>query len=496
MRIRHFLPRLLVLSCAVSVLMSVGSTASAAAPDDPGTEKGTLAAASTEIDRSGYTDGSVYENEPAGVDIVKIGLRYGDNAVSSAYIANPSGEGFLVGFYDGDRVFHQLSSCDEASVVVSRSTNWHILIDGGYDNFYDARLAALSYGGFAAFIDGEYRVLYGSFGSRDAAERKRDQFRLKGEAYFAGESALVLSASKPVLLLDDAGGFALMPEAAAGKARFLFEGNGYYGGVRFTPWGDNGINVVNYLELEDYVKGVIPYEMSASWPYEALKAQAICARTYVVFNQNAYEEYDFDLTDDTESQVYRGYTEATETTDRAVDETAGLYVRYEGKICNIYYFASSGGASEDGKNVFGVNEPYLSGKIDPFEDAVDYNIKDWTSYRGGSDMAWQLSREGYTIGTVTELIPEYSANGNVIAMTYCDENRNRLRLEGRDCYSLIRLNNCRFTVSYDGYSFRFTGDGWGHNCGMSQWGANAMAGVYGYDCEDIIRFYFTGAYIA
>ena len=110
-------------------------------------------------------------------------------------------------------------------------------------------------------------------------------------------------------------------------------------------------------------------------------------------------------------------------------------------------------------------------------------------------MARQLNAEGYTIGPVRELVPEYSANGNVIAMTYIDDEENSLRLEGRESYSLIRLNNCRFTVESDGYSFVFRGDGWGHNCGMSQWGANAMASVYGYDCEDIIRFYFTGAYI-
>ncbi len=496
MRKKHFLSRVFSLFCVTFVILSAGSTAVAATPDEPTMEKGTLAASSTYIDKGGYTDGSAYENEAVNVDIVKIGLRYGDDAVSSAYIANPAGEGFLVGFYDEERVFNQLFSCGEAAVTVSRSANWHILLDGSYDTFYNARLAALSYGGFAAFINGEYRVLYGSFSSKDTAESKRDKFRLKGEAYFAGENALILSTTKPVMLLDDVRGFALLPETGTGKARFSFDGNSYYGGVRFTSWGDNGINIVNYLELEDYVKGVIPYEMSASWPYEALKAQAICARTYVVFNQNAYEEYDFDLTDDMESQVYRGYAEANETTDRAVEETAGLYVRYEGKICNIYYFASSGGASEDGKNVFGVNEPYLTGKTDPFEDAVDYNIKNWTIYRSGEDMAWQLSQKGYTIGTVTKLIPEYSVNGNVIAMTYCDDNGVQLRLEGRESYSLIRLNNCRFTVVYDGYTFTFTGDGWGHNCGMSQWGANAMASVYGYNCEDIIRFYFTGAYIA
>lgn len=491
---RHFLPFILIFFAAVILFLPGESAAFAAMPEN-GPEKGILSAASTAIDRSGYTDGSLFENEPANVDIVKIGLRYGDDGVYSASVSNPAGEGFLVGFYDADRQFQQIFSYGGASLTVSGSQNWHILLDGAYPDFAQARISALAYGGFVGYINGEYRVLYGSFGSREAAENRKDLFRLRGQGYSAGESALLLKDSAPIMLFDDPGGFSLLPENSGGKPSFRFDGNSYYGGVSFSAWESGRINVVNYVGLEDYVKGVIPYEMSSSWPYEALKAQAICARTYVVFNQNAYAEYDFDLSDDTESQVYRGYAEANGTTDAAVDETAGLYVRYEGKICDIYYFASSGGASEDGINVFGVNEPYLSGKADPFEDAVDYNIKDWTSYRSGDEMARQLSAEGYTIGTVRELVPEYSANGNVIAMTYIDDQGNSLRLEGRDCYSLIRLNNCRFTVESDGYSFVFHGDGWGHNCGMSQWGANAMASVYGYDCEDIIRFYFTGAYI-
>ena len=90
---------------------------------------------------------------------------------------------------------------------------------------------------------------------------------------------------------------------------------------------------------------------------EALKAQAVCARTYAVYNQNAYEAYCFDLTDNTESQVYRGTTWATERTDAAVDATRGELVRYEGEVCEIYYFAADGGATEDGRYVFDTDRP-------------------------------------------------------------------------------------------------------------------------------------------
>ena len=102
MRKRLFLPIFFISFTAVLLLFSRENAALAAMPED-GPEKGTVAAASTEIDRSIYTDGSVFENEPAKVETVRIGLRYGEDGVYSAWLVNPYGEGFLVGFYDEDR---------------------------------------------------------------------------------------------------------------------------------------------------------------------------------------------------------------------------------------------------------------------------------------------------------------------------------------------------------------------------------------------------------
>ena len=235
--------------------------------------------------------------------------------------------------------------------------------------------------------------------------------------------------------------------------------------------------------------------MSSFWPYEALRAQAVCARTYVVYNLDHYEEYDFDLTGDTESQVYRGVGRATELTDKAVDSTAGLYVRYRGEVCEIYYFASDGGMTEDGKNVFGSEQPYLAGKTDPFEDAVDFTGRDWTVTRDGWELGRRLRVNEVELGTITSLSPLYSELGNVIAVRYRDADGRELTLTGRDSYAFIGMSNCRFTVEREDELFVFSGNGWGHNCGMSQWGARAMAETYGYDCEDIIRFYYTGAYV-
>lgn len=274
-----------------------------------------------------------------------------------------------------------------------------------------------------------------------------------------------------------------------------YGGRQYHGGFCCLI-EENGLSVINYVGLEDYVKGVVPYEMSASWGIEALKAQAVCARTYAVFNQGEYEEFGFDIRDDTYSQVYNGVLEATEETDRAVDETAGELIRYNGEVCEIYYFAADGGATEDGINVFDADRPYLRGKYDHYERLVDFSVKNWTAHRSGAEIGEILREKGYDVGDIARIERIRSRTGNNIALNFFDDEGNSAHVAGRSCYNMLRLNSCRFSIVPVGDGFDFLGHGWGHNCGMSQWGAKAMAEVYGYDYEKIIKFYFTGVYIA
>ena len=281
---------------------------------------------------------------------------------------------------------------------------------------------------------------------------------------------------------------------AAGYA--FYGGNSYLGGFDCFI-NDNGlITVVNCVELEDYVKGVVPYEMAADWPLEALKAQAVCARTYVVYNQDEYSAMGFDITATEESQVYRGTTWATELTDQAVEETTGELVRWQGEVCRVYYSAADGGATEDVCNVFTSDKSYLSGKIDPFEEAIDYPTKEWSIELSREAISFRLHGWGYNVGSIKELTPVYSRSGNVIAIEYEDVSGNKSVVSGRYCYNSLGLYSCHFEVEETEMGYRFTGSGLGHSCGMSQWGAKAMAEVYGYDYQQILRFYFTGAYVA
>ncbi|HEX8719176.1 MAG TPA: SpoIID/LytB domain-containing protein [Pyrinomonadaceae bacterium] len=125
------------------------------------------------------------------------------------------------------------------------------------------------------------------------------------------------------------------------------------------------LTVVNVLSLEDYVRGVVPNELSpGGWPeIEALKAQAVAARTYAVSNLGRFASEGYDLTPDTRSQVYGGLSTEHPLTDRAVLETRGRIITYRGAPINALYTSTCGGRTEDGENIFGgAPVPYLRGR--------------------------------------------------------------------------------------------------------------------------------------
>ncbi len=120
--------------------------------------------------------------------------------------------------------------------------------------------------------------------------------------------------------------------------------NGVYPGDLTLTAADGQLNSILTLSLEDYLLGVLPYEMNEHFPLEALKAQAVCARTYALSRSNAKKSYD--VVDTTDDQVFRGVDETNANAARAVAETAGLVITYNGKLAEGYYSASNGGQTE------------------------------------------------------------------------------------------------------------------------------------------------------
>ncbi|HSK51078.1 MAG TPA: SpoIID/LytB domain-containing protein [Solirubrobacterales bacterium] len=188
---------------------------------------------------------------------------------------------------------------------------------------------------------------------------------------------------------------------AAGRGTIEIAGVGRFRGAFETvpTESDAGsLNVVNALALEQYVKGVMPNEVPASWPVEELKAHSVAVRSIAL--TGGVDGNGFDLYDDTRSQVYEGLESEEARTNEAVKETRGQVVTYNGEVAQTFYSACSGGHTESVVNVFGTAIPYLVGVPDPY----DYHcpLHTWTLRFSGPEISARLG--GYLKGRLKKVV--------------------------------------------------------------------------------------------
>ena len=553
----------------------------------------------------------------SGGEMVRVGLAYGSGALVNANLENNTGygSGYRMGYFDDDLDFVELAWTDEDETQItmvktqntwvngtsySNSDNggdvigcYHVLVESGYRSYEQAAADAQEYrDGFVAWIDGDYQVRAGSYTSRQEAE---DAAQSLGGTV-AGTSSYAVNVTRTgtaEILFQFDGGDALalgvMPDVTgADTVRTWFKGYRYCGGFRYERIGGGDLTVVNIVDLETYIKGVVPYEMSNSWPLEALKVQAVCARSYAYINIHSgkHTSYHFDVCNTTDCQAYYGAGtnsssyQANERTDQAVDETAGEYAWYDGQVIEAFYSSSHGGASESVYNVWGSSleqYPYLCGVEDPYEaDMASKNsYSSWTVSYTSSELAQRLQARGYNASSgIASLTLTYSDLGNVIQVrvTYGNGESNDLKptsirsvfgvssirftvngqsvssgagtsssgggltangsasLDSQGTYTVISgsgslsqagldglyaisgsgsINPAEDTVSsggsgtdtpagtqvtVSGSSYIFQGSGNGHQLGLSQYGARAMA-ERGFTYDEIIEFYYPGTYV-
>ncbi len=411
-----------------------------------------------------------------------------------------------------------------------------------------------------------------SFGSFDASRKF-----VKGTVTTAaGLSSIDVNVKNGVLVVTNPSDNTVLYQAAAataalaimpvdsGTAKSITGTNWnykYYGGFEVTALKSGKMQVINVVNIEDYVKGVVPVEMSASWPLEALKAQAMCARNFVANHLNAHG--DFDVCDTDHCQVYAGTSFATANSDAAVDGTAGKYVLYNDKPCTTFFYSSNGGATESSENVWVTALPYLVAKFDDYEQSVDTGKSNWTFTYTAAEITELLKKNGYEIGTVTSVTPTYTSVGNILSLTFSD-GKTSVTVKKQEAGNILCSSalgkytySQRFTItgssstktglfinsgdnplesifstfatggdggvskvavesgkisvmtgsglqtidSYGsgrpqtGATYVVNGSGWGHNVGMSQYGAKAMAQL-GKTYDEIIKYYFNGVTIA
>lgn len=316
----------------------------------------------------------------------------------------------------------------------------------------------------------------------------------------------------------------------------------------------NAIAVFNYLTLEHYLYGVVPMEMPSSFPLEALKTQAIAARSFALSNMNKHMDNSYNLCDSADCQVYGGYDRETINTNKAVDNTLGIVIKYNGEIINAMYHSNSGGYTEDCENVWGGTIPYLKGVNDEF--SLDAPNANWKTVLTGEDIKNKLNNIGVGIGDIVSIEPmartesgrvtslkimgtkgehtlekdkirqvlgysevksnlfQVSCTGDklenniyvidgTIGKTSSTKSQNIYAINGdekriltsRGMYKRVLTANGHSEIKSEdnsiGNQFVIEGKGYGHGVGMSQWGARNMA-EHGYNYEEILNHYYTG----
>lgn len=256
---------------------------------------------------------------------------------------------------------------------------------------------------------------------------------------------------------------------------------------------NNHLSAVNYIDLEDYIKGILYHEASHYWPEEALKAQAIACRTYAVYQIEVSKNNDYDVTNDIYSQVYGGKTSERYRTNKVVDDTQGLILNYQGKVFPAYYHATCAGHTEDASLLWNTDIMPLKGVACFFcKGSPHFN---WHYDIPIKDLEVKLNKAGYKINNIKEIrITGLSASGRVAKLSIASDNK-EINIPAKDFRNIVGPNTLRstnFQVSIAGNDVVFEGIGWGHGAGLCQWGAYFMA-KQGKDYREILRYYYPGA---
>lgn len=333
--------------------------------------------------------------------------------------------------------------------------------------------------------------------------------------------------------------------ALDGEETLSYGGKPYRGYFEISANADGTLSVINVLEVEDYLRGVLPSEVYASWHEEALKTAAVAARTYALRSMlsSTHTQSGFDLCATTHCQVYGGAAKENARTDAALVNTSGLVLKYNGSLATTPYHSSNGGYTESAAAVWGsraADYPYLTSVFTPYEDYRNVPNGKWETVLARNELSTRIASayaEKMTDG-IADIAYERAENGYIERMTVTDGAGNTYTFKTSDGVrsffgsSLVKSANFGIAYTYtpsndvitpavtvisadgiyemtaaDGYDYVtadgvettygfeevvvLDGSGYGHGVGLSQFGARCMADE-GFNYEEILQTYFPG----
>lgn len=269
---------------------------------------------------------------------------------------------------------------------------------------------------------------------------------------------------------------------------FSLNGRSYRGNL-LAVWQSGQILFINRVWLEDYLLGVVPSEVPASFPRAVLQAQAILARTFALYRLNPGGLYDLCASE--RCQVYLGRAAEEAPQSEAVYATRGLIVSYDQKPISAVYHADSGGYTAAASEVWGQSYPYLQAKPDPYSHSPGGT---WTRTLTPGGVAEALADLGLSVGTVQALQAlQYSESGRPLGLRVVGSARS-VNLDSTAATKLLRgLGMPSTRVQINGW--QVLGQGNGHGVGMSQWGARGLA-LQGWDYRQILGYYYPGTFLS
>ena len=281
------------------------------------------------------------------------------------------------------------------------------------------------------------------------------------------------------------------------SATISLNGQRLRGTLEIVRQSDLSLLVINHLDLEDYLQGVLSKEAPFYWPAEALRAVAISARTYALFQRlSKSSDTDYDVTSDVLSQVYGGKTAERRTTSLAVRDTRGLILTYQGKLFPTFYHSTCGGTAEDVSVMGRFDVPPLKGgrRCSFCAESPFYR---WQRRLTAADIAWAVKQQGKgSIWPATGLeIVSLSPTGRAAQVRI--RGATTLTLTGyefRQLFGFASLRSTAFSVTPQDGAFVLEGRGWGHGVGLCQWGAAGLA-QRGLSAREVLAFYYPGAEI-
>ena len=294
--------------------------------------------------------------------------------------------------------------------------------------------------------------------------------------------------SSHIIILAD------MPESIRLRDKFG-ENIVYRGRMDVITENNNSLTVVNTLPLDEYIMGVVPRETFPAWPPAALRAQAVAARTFAVSHMPNGKNKQYDIVSPTH-QLYGGATAETPFTTKAVLDTQGEILTYNGKVLCTFFYTCCGGKTEEAKNIFPTIKEYPHAVDSPYCKGTKHYS--WSYSVALPNCSQKLRKAGkYLPGQIRSVkIIKRFKSGRAAKIKFSSKTKSVV-VTGEECRKILGYNNIRstlFKIRIKNGRLQFVGRGWGHGVGLCQWCSEVMA-EKGFDYEQILKHFYPGTEI-